>query len=84
MAIIIEMYPPVVLELQLEMEKHPLLTNQLNPNMSLEEKIGTIATYCGVVVDGSYSEKALEGLFELLLKRLKDKSCLLVTPSYLQ
>ena len=78
MPAILEFFPPVMLEIQKELQYHPLLTATLSPHMSLEEKLGHIAAYCNVVIDDYFLEEGLDTLMHLLLNRLKTKSALVV------
>ena len=78
MPVIIEMFPPVMLAINKELEYHPMLTSILRPEMSLEEKIGHIAAYCNVVIDDYFIEEELDTLMHLLLKRLKNKSIAII------
>lgn len=78
MPVHMEMFPPVVLEIQRELENHPMLTSILRPDMTLEERVGHIAAYCNVVLDGYYDDKDLEALFTMLLGRLKKKSAIII------
>ena len=73
-----EYFPPVALELQRELENHPTLTAIITPGMTLEEKIGHIAAYCNVILDGDYLEEDLEKLFHYLLHKLRKKSAIIV------
>lgn len=78
MPVIIEMFPPVMLAINQELQNHPLLTATLRPDMSLEEKIGHIAAYCNVVIDDFFIEEELDTLMHLLLQRLKNKSLTII------
>ena len=78
MPLILEFFPVLVMELNKELNNHPLLTSILSPHMSLEEKIGHIAAYCNVVVDDYYMEEDIEILCHLLLKRLREKSTITI------
>lgn len=71
------MFPEVAVQVQLEIHNnHPELLALLSkyPTRPLETKVATIAAYCGLAVDGNFGEKDLENLFEMLLKKLKEKS----------
>lgn len=81
MALIIEEFPPAAIELQKEVSKHPALVSALSslgPGSTLNERIGLIAAYVGMVLDGYYQEKELEALFDILLEKLKARSTIIV------
>jgi len=70
-------FPEVAIQLNLELRNHPrcqMMLASLPQHASLNERVAMIATYCGVIVDGEYGEDKLEGLFELLLKRMRELS----------
>lgn len=78
---IIEMFPDVAIALQEEIFlNHPKLTKDLArmTGAPLEERIGMVALYCGFATDGWFREKDLEKLFEMLLKKLKEKSTIVI------
>lgn len=77
MPVILEFFPPAALALNEELQYHPTLTAILHPKMSLEEKLGHIASYCDVVIDDYFLEEELDTLFHLLLSRLKKKSAII-------
>jgi hypothetical protein len=75
------MFPEAAINLNEEIRKHPRLQqelSQLGPHAHLEMKVAIIAKYVDVIMDGEYSESRLAGLFDLLLRRLKDKTKLIV------
>lgn len=76
------LFPEAAIELQSEIyNNHPALSQKLaqaGQNIPLEEKVAIIATYCDFYVDGPFREKDLKNLFELLLKKLKKKSMIIV------
>lgn len=83
----IEYFPQVALALNEEMKSHPLLLASLadmemytGRPLLLEEKIGAIAAYCDVMLDGEYYEEDLIVLFHLLLDKLRSKSAVLILP----
>ena len=72
----LEMFPEVIIELQAEIQKHPdLIVNllQLPKDSEVEEKLGEVAAFVGVMLDGYYNEDAVLDLCETLLVKLKDK-----------
>ena len=79
MPAVLEFFPQVAIELNKELQYHPLLQATMTPSMSLEEKIGHIAAYCNVVVDDYFLEEEIEKLMNLLLSRLKVKSAIVIT-----
>ena len=73
----IVMFPEAAIAMNEEiMNHHPDLLRILSkyPGRQLEVKVATIAAYCGLAVDGNFRESELEALFELLLRKLKEKS----------
>lgn len=76
-----ELFPDVAVELQNEIyNNHPELLRLLSkyPGRGLEVKVATIAAYCNIGVDGYFFDKDLEVLFELLLKKLKEKNTIII------
>ena len=77
----IEMFPEVAIKLQEEIFlNHPKLSADLArmSGATTEERVGMVALYCGFATDGWFREKDLEVLFEMLLKKLKEKSAIVV------
>lgn len=69
-------FPEPVLMLQEEIQQHPqLLTTlcQLPPNSDLGDKLGEVAAYCEVILDGFYDNDSLLKLCEILLKKMQAK-----------
>ena len=78
-------FPEGAIALQNEIYlNHPDLLKLLSkyPHRDLETKMATVAAYCNVAVDGYFREKDLEGLFHLLLKKLQERSTLIVQSSH--
>ena len=78
---VIDLFPEVAIKLQEEIFlNHPSLSKDLArmSGATVEEKVGMIALYCGFGTDGWFREKDLEILFEMLLKKLKEKSTIVV------
>jgi hypothetical protein len=72
-----EYFPAAAMALQEEIANHPALVailGSLPPSTTLHERVGHIAAYCNVVLDGMYLEEDLEQLFNYLIKRLKNKN----------
>lgn len=81
---IIEMFPEVAIEVQREIFlNHPKLSADLAKMTggTVEERVGMIALYCGYATDGWFREKDLEKLFDMLLKKLKEKSAITLISS---
>lgn len=75
----IVLFPEVAIALQEEIYKnHPKLSQDLArmTGAVLEERVGMVALYCGFATDGWFREKDLEVLFEMMLKKLKEKSAI--------
>jgi hypothetical protein len=74
-------FPQEMLALQQEiLLNHPQLTTELNAlgNVTLQEKIAYIAAYCGLLLDGYFTDHDLLRLFELLIEKLKTKSAIIL------
>lgn len=77
-----QMFPEVVQALQEEIQKHQgLMYNllQLPKDSPMELKLGEIAAYCGVVLDGVYTEQEVLELMEKCLHELRKARVELVT-----
>lgn len=71
-----ELFPEVFIELQAEIQQHEqLLINllQLPKDSPMEVKLGEVAAYCQIVLDGMYTQEDVEKLCEILLKKLKQR-----------
>ena len=69
-------FPQSIIELQEEVQSHnQLLINllQLPKDSPIELKIGEIAAYCDVVLDGYYGEEEIDKLCDILVQKLKQK-----------
>jgi len=69
-----EMFPPVFLALQEEIQKHQaLLKNllQLPKDSSMEMKLAEVTAFCGIILDGDYDEDQVMEICEECIKRLK-------------
>lgn len=69
--------------LQEECLKHPELMQVLSQfrNESSSEKLAAIAAYCGVIVDGAYTEEDCNKLAETLTTKLREKRTLILEVS---
>lgn len=75
------MFPEVFIELQKEIQQHEkLLINllQLPKDSPMEMKLGEVAAYCGIALDGVYTQEDIENLCEILVKKLRQKRTPLV------
>jgi len=69
-----EMFPPEILAMQEEIQMHPaLLSNllQMPPNSALEDKMGEVAAFVGIILDGYYGNDEILELAEEITKRLR-------------
>lgn len=69
-----EMFPQEVMELQEEIQKHQaLMVNllQLPKDCGLEMKLGEVAAFCGIILDGYYDEEEILELCKECVKRLR-------------
>lgn len=72
MTIHIEMFPQPWIDLNEEVAKHPALMKILSEQQQKDPYIllADIALYCGVALDGTYTNADIETLCELLRKQL--------------
>ena len=68
-------YPQVLLELAKEIVHHPKLFEILYGVKvdDTERLISETAAYCGIIVDGYYSQEEIEKMYVVLLKELQGK-----------
>lgn len=71
----IVLFPEEILNLQLEIVKHPPLVEQLrqDPNEDFGTKLGTIAAYVDVALDGDYTGMDILRIAKILTDKLYDK-----------
>lgn len=64
---------PTQIALQREIHMHPKLMEQLaaQEDQSFEAQFATVCTYCGVEIDGYFSEQELERVAHMLIQRLQ-------------
>lgn len=74
MPLIIEYFPEEYIALQAELQHHPALIEllQKHPQNETEILLLEIATYCTVIVDGTYGPTDLIRLADILRKRLEN------------
>jgi len=75
-------FPHVRRALAEEIINHPKLMEVLgrNPIADFEEKLALISAYCGIAVDGEYTQKEVDTLCELCLKELKKRNVQILLP----
>lgn len=75
MPLTIEKFPEEFISLQLELTHHPDLWPYLAkyPEGETELRLLEIATYCTIIVDGTYGPADLINLAGILAKRLKER-----------
>lgn len=76
-------FPEPFIQLFREAEHHPKLVQYLSkypPGLEsrLEEKIAEISAYCGIILDGVYTQPELEKLADILYNKLKRKRTLVI------
>jgi len=78
----LEYFPESFIALSQELSNHPELCRLLSkyPPNEFEMRLGEIAAYCDVALDGDYTQDDLSGLCELLWKRLRAKNCPIILP----
>lgn len=77
----IVMFPELAIAVDTEIQlHHPELLKLLSkyPARHLESKVAAIAAYCGLGVDGTFAEKDLDRLFQIIYDKLKQKSTVVV------
>lgn len=77
-------YPVALIALQAEIPYHPELVRQLIEYRSVDapdigEKLGIIAAYCEVILDGYYTAEDQLKLADVLWNKLRDKRKEVVT-----
>lgn len=71
-----ELFPPVIIELQAEIQQHPdLLISllQLPKDSPIELKMAEVATYCDMVLDGIYTEDDILKLASIMINKMRSK-----------
>lgn len=78
-----EYYPKEFILLQDELFHHPELMTKLAevPAEDLGERLATIATHCGMLVDGYLDERGLATFADILTRKLYEKRSLIILPS---
>ncbi len=68
-----EMFPEAFVQLQLEIQHHPLLIQRLQKHAGLgvEVLFAEVCYYCGYAIDAELDGEQLEALADTLLKKLK-------------
>lgn len=69
-----EYFPPVIQALQEEIQKHPaLLKNllQLPKDCGIEMKLGEVAAFCGIILEGYYDNDQILELCDIFVTKLK-------------
>jgi small ligand-binding sensory domain FIST len=76
----IVIFPDSIIALNKEVRNHPNLRLRLSKysESQLTEKLAEIATYCNVLVEGYFSDDALDDLCNLLIDKLRSKSTILI------
>ena len=72
-----------MIELNRETKNHPKLLELLAdfPYEEVGQRVGCIAAYCNVIVDGYLSQGQLKMLCELCLRRLREKRSIIISPT---
>jgi len=79
--IVYQMFSEARIQLVKEVNKNPPLVyilQKMGGEPSWEEQLAEIAAYCFIVVDGAYTPDDLEGLYEMLIKSLREKSVIVL------
>ncbi len=70
----LEFFSEAQIALNKEVLQHPMLRIQLQseaPSGEEGEVIGTIAAYCNITMDGTYSRERIENLYSILVEKLQ-------------
>ena len=80
------LFPEVYFQLQDECSFHPQLQIQLanHPATEFEVKLAEIAAYCGIVLDGEYSDADFQHVAALCITKLKQRAMDEATTEYLR
>lgn len=70
-------------DLAIETSKHPELIGIIidQPDVSFETRLGHVAAYCEVALDGAYSPDDLDRLCNMLTEKLRQKRSSIVLPT---
>ena len=70
-----ELVPQQLLDLDEEAQKHPDLLEKLSvhPPNEMHIRCAGIAAFCGVVLDGAYTEDDINKLAEILTNKLRSR-----------
>lgn len=71
-----ELFPPIIIELQAEIQQHPELLIamlQLPKDSPIELKMAEVATYCDMVLNGIYTEDDILKLAGIMINKMKSK-----------
>ena len=76
----LEYFDPRMIALQEELLNHPRLMELLakHPPQEMEMRLAEVAAYCEVMLDGYYSREQLAELADVLTRKLKQKSCIVI------
>ena len=68
-----------------EVLQHPELQALLgtHPVDAFEERLGEVAAYCGIIVDGYYTQEDIDKLCGILVRKLRDKRSIIILPDSL-
>lgn len=74
------MFSEALQELNKEVTRHSKLVEIIRPvsQNDAAEMIGHVAAFCGIVLDGFYTEKEMEKLYKILLERLRKKRIIVI------
>ena len=76
-------FSDVRIELQQEVKRHPDLMEILSSadRVDFETQFAQVAAHCGVILDGDYLQEELDAVCRLLLKKLRNKRSIIITPN---
>jgi len=76
--------PPEFIQLKIEVSRHPELIGKLlflrtQGKVEFADQLAEIATHCGILIDGVYTEKQLAVICEALIADLRQKRTGIIT-----
>jgi len=83
MGLVLLQFPEAFIEFGREIHQHEDLMEAIN---EMEDKdfpllVAQAAAYCQIALDGIYSQDALVGICEVIIRRLKEKRTSLILPN---
>jgi len=79
-----EFFPEALTALRVEIDNHPALLKILNDQEDKDVyiQLSEIAAYCGIILEGTYTQADVIKLADKLVWELKKKGSILILPSF--